>query len=102
MEIAGGKKFGDRLNVIGSVQAIRVNEIQRQVVKSAATGIQRWGHVTNPAWVSFAATPNIPQRLDAALGFLQRAQPCGVLWARTGGTSLSPLIPFALNGMTFH
>ena len=63
--VAGGRKFGDRLHLIGSLEGRRIHQIDRDM--SADSGqwdsFQRWGHVTNPAWVSFAATPNVPQRL---------------------------------------
>jgi hypothetical protein len=63
--VAGGRKFGDKLHLIGSLEGRRIHQIDRDM--SADSGqwdsFQRWGHVTNPAWVSFAATPNVPQRL---------------------------------------
>src|SRR5690606_35636936 len=62
---------------------------------------QRWGWVTNPEWISASATPNVPQRLTLPNVTSSEHSPTGVLWARSGSTSTSPLIPFALNGMTF-
>jgi iron complex outermembrane recepter protein len=58
---AGGKQIGDRLNLIGSIEAREVNEIYRD-----ARETDNWnsiGWVINPDWVSLTATPNIPQRI---------------------------------------
>jgi iron complex outermembrane recepter protein len=100
VEIAGGKKFGDRLNFIGSAQAIRINQIMRDPT-TLGDWFSRWGWVTNPAFVSFAATPGVPQRLTLPWVTSSEHSPSGVLWARRGTNSLSPLIPFSMNGMTF-
>jgi iron complex outermembrane receptor protein len=61
--IAGGRQFGDRLHLIGSLEGRRVHQIDRDM--SAQSGqwdsFQRWGHVTNPAWSTWrAANPNAP------------------------------------------
>lgn len=99
--IAGGTQIGDKLNVIGSVEARHINQILRDPQK-LDDWWQRWGHVTNPAWVSLTATPNIPQRLTLPWVSSTLATPTGMIWAatRTAANSL-PLTPFALNGMTF-
>lgn len=59
--VAGGKQIGDRLNLIGSIEAREVKEIYRE-----PTDTENWnsmGFVINPAWVSLTATPNTPQRI---------------------------------------
>jgi outer membrane receptor protein involved in Fe transport len=61
--VAAGRRFGDRLHVIGSIEGRRVHQIDRDM--SAASGqwdtFQRWGHVTNPAWSTWrAANPTAP------------------------------------------
>lgn len=61
--VAGGRSFGDRLHLIGSVEGRRVHQIDRDM--SAASGqwdsFKRWGHVTNPAWSTWrAANPTAP------------------------------------------
>src|SRR5690606_14280556 len=45
--------------------------------------------------------PNIPQRLTLPNVSSSEHSPTGVIWARNGSNSASPLIPFAFNGMTF-
>jgi iron complex outermembrane recepter protein len=58
--VAGGKKFGDRLNVIASMDARKINEIYRQ--PHDMRNFQSWGFVTNPAW-SPTAGPGIPRQI---------------------------------------
>src|SRR5690606_13769115 len=99
--VAGGKQIGERTHVIGSVQAMHINQINRNADDIDGDWYQRWGWVTNPAWVSKTATPNVPQRLTVPNVASSEHSPTGVLWARNGSNSTSPLIPFSLNGMTF-
>lgn len=63
LSVAAGHQFGDRLNVIASFDAKYINQIERRPESLDPDYFRRWGHVTNPAWVSAAATPNVPQRL---------------------------------------
>jgi iron complex outermembrane recepter protein len=100
MSLAGGRAFGDRMHVIGSVQALEIKEIRR-LPEDLGDWFQRWGWVTNPDWVSATATPNVPQRLTLPWVTSSEHSPTGVIWARRGNNSTSPMIPFALNGMTF-
>ncbi|MES2627253.1 MAG: TonB-dependent receptor [Pseudomonadota bacterium] len=62
VSVAGGKSFGERLHVVGSVEARRINQILRAPEDLDNDWWQRWGHVTNPAWSPGAAI-GIPQRL---------------------------------------
>ena len=89
MSVAGGRQFGDRLNVIGSIEAQRVHDIYR-----SPFDLDNWnsvGLVINPAWVSLTATPNIPQRLWAPR----------VHSATQTATGLITQPGFSLNGYTF-
>jgi outer membrane receptor protein involved in Fe transport len=61
--VAGGFKLGDRLHVIGSLEARQIDQIVRDPQDLDTDWYQRWGWVKNPAWVSATATPNVPQRL---------------------------------------
>ena len=63
LSVAGGKQFGERLNVIASFDAKYMNNMERRPEDLDPDFYRRWGHVTNPAWVSATATPNVPQRL---------------------------------------
>ncbi len=105
--IAGGRSFGDRLHLIGSVEGRRVHQIDRDM--SAASGqwdsFQRWGHVTNPAWSTWrAANPTapisqspVPQRLTLPYVHSTAHTPTGLINApAAGGLPVS-----ALNRQTF-
>ncbi len=61
--IAGGFDIGDRLHVIGSLEARQIDQIVRDTEDLDSSWYQRWGWVKNPAWISATATPNVPQRL---------------------------------------
>jgi len=101
--VAGGKQIGDRMNVIGSVQAMRINQINREADELEGDWFRRWGTVTNPQWVSATATPNIPQRLTLPNVVSTEHSPTGMLWARTNPNSATAPLnnAFRLNGMTF-
>jgi iron complex outermembrane recepter protein len=60
--IAGGTRIGDKLHVTGSVEVNRINQILRDPTE-LGDWFQRLGFVTNPAFVSAAATPGVPQRV---------------------------------------
>lgn len=60
--IAGGFEFGDRLNVIGSLEARQIDQIIRDPEDLDSSWYRRWGWVTNPAWRP-GAPPGTPQRL---------------------------------------
>ncbi len=99
--VAGGKRIGDNLNLVGSVEALHIKQILRDPAALDGDWWQRWGYVTNPAWVSATATPNEPQRLTLPWVSSSEHSPTGVIWARTATSSTATLRPFALNGMTF-
>jgi len=101
LSMAGGKQIGERMHVVGSVEALHINQILRDPTTLDGDWWQRWGWVTNPAWVSATATPNEPQRLTLPWVSSTEHTPTGMIWARTGSASTSPLIPFAFNGYTF-
>jgi outer membrane receptor protein involved in Fe transport len=61
--IAGGFDVGERLHVIGSLEARQIDQIVRDPDDLDSDWYQRWGWVTNPAWISATATPNVPQRV---------------------------------------
>jgi len=89
LSVAGGKQFGDRLNVIGSIESTMVHDINRSPFDT-----DNWdsiGLVINPAWVSLTATPNIPQRLWAPR----------VHSATQTATGMITQPGFSLNGYTF-
>lgn len=62
LSVAGGTRIGERLHVVGSLEARRINQILRAPEELDHDWWQRWGHVQNPSW-SPGAAPGIPQRL---------------------------------------
>ncbi|HWK54123.1 MAG TPA: TonB-dependent receptor plug domain-containing protein, partial [Hyphomicrobiales bacterium] len=66
--IAGGVQVGEKLNIIGSYETRFIEQIDRDPEKLDRDWFQRWGHVTNPAWVAAGCTSGVacaagPQRL---------------------------------------
>ena len=59
--VAGGTQIGDRINVIGSIEAREVNQIYRQ--PKDLENWKSWGFVINPAWRSTDPAGTNPQRL---------------------------------------
>ncbi|MDR0779150.1 MAG: TonB-dependent receptor [Pseudomonadales bacterium] len=99
LSLAGGTKVGDNLHLIGSLEARHINQVLRDPTQFGSW-YQRVGVVTNPAW-SPGAPIGTPQRLTLPWVTSSENNPTGVIWARSGPNSNSPLIPFDLNGMTF-
>jgi iron complex outermembrane recepter protein len=100
MSVAGGKQIGDKVHVIGSLQAMEIEQIFRDPTKT--DWYQGWGHVSNPAWL--ADRNARPIRLTAPYVASTEHSPYGMMWARGGAnpnSSTAPLIPFALNGFVF-
>lgn len=71
----GDDLLDDRLHVFGSVE-LRVNDAYR---RENADWDKRQGYVRNPAWVSFAATPNVPQRLTTQYVYNNNFSPTGLI-----------------------
>jgi len=101
LSAAGGTQLGERLHVIGSLEARHINQIWRDPSDLDEDWFQRWGHVTNPDWYP-GAPAGIPQRLTLPWVASTDSSPTGVIWARSKSSPQpTPLIPFAFNGMTF-
>ena len=100
MSVAGGKQIGDRLHLIGSIQALHMNQIQRDP-EDLGDWWKRWGWVTNPAWKASDPKGTNPQRLTLPWVASTEHSPYGMLWSRKGTSSTSPMNDFALNGMVF-
>ncbi len=60
--IAGGFKVGENLHVVASAEYNHIDQIKRDP-STLGNWFQRYGFVTNPAFVSAAATPGVPVRL---------------------------------------
>jgi outer membrane receptor protein involved in Fe transport len=79
LSIAGGHQFGDRLNVIASYDERYMNQIERRPEDLDPDYFRRWGHVTNPAWISAAATPNVPRQLTLTDVCSSQHSPTGLI-----------------------
>src|SRR5690606_9298761 len=95
--LAGGRQFGERLNVIASLQALDIEQIFRDPATS--DWYRNWGYVTNPAWSP--GDVGVPQRLTLPLVASTEHSPYGMIWARRGNASTSEMHDFALNGHVF-
>lgn len=82
--IAGGTQIGDRLNVIGSVEARHIDQIERLASELDADWFQRWGYLTLPPG-------NEPRRITRPWVAPTNISPAGVI----SGTRTS------LDGLTF-
>jgi outer membrane receptor protein involved in Fe transport len=60
--VAGGFKLGDKLHVVASAEYNHIDQILRDPTE-LGSWFSRKGFVTNPAFVSAAATPGVPIRL---------------------------------------
>lgn len=89
--IAGGTSMMDgRLHLIGSMEARRIQQIQRAPEDLDPSWWKNWGHVTNPEWYR-GAPPGVPQRLTLPYVSSLDLNPMGVIDAPG----------FALDGYTF-
>lgn len=89
--IAGGFEIGDRLNIIGSLEARQIDQIERDALDLDSDWYQRWGFVTNPAWSS-GAPAGTPQRLTMPNVAVTDRHPYGMI----SGTGT------VLDGMVFN
>lgn len=100
VDVAGGMRIGDRLNVIGSFNTTEIDEIQRLAkdVMDKTDWYRNYGHVTSPQW---QADRTGPQRITVPCVSPTDRAPGGMLWSRNNNaTSTStPLTSFAMNGM---
>lgn len=78
VSIAGGKQFGDRLNVIASYDEKYLNNIDRRAEDLDPDWYQRWGYVTNPAWTPSSA-PGVPRQVTLPNVCSSRHSPYGLI-----------------------
>src|SRR5690606_13109190 len=98
--VAGGKRFGERLNVIGSIEARQIDQIWRNPEELDEDWHRGWGWVINPEWYP-GAPAGIPQRLTLPWVASSRSSPMGIIRAKNGSADTDPLIPFAFNEHVF-
>ena len=63
LSVAGGTELGERLHIIGSLEARHVDQIVRDPADLDPSWFQRWGHVQNPAWNANDPPGTNPRRL---------------------------------------
>ncbi len=86
--VAGGKRIGDRLHLIGSIEHRNIDQIERD--PQDLDNWNSWGFVINPAWVTDKSQP---QRLTVPNAVHATQNSAGII------TSSNP--NFRLNGYTF-
>jgi iron complex outermembrane recepter protein len=90
LSFAGGHKFGEKLNVIASVDARYINDIQR-TAEDMDSDFQRWGWVHNPAYNAAHAPGTNPQYLIKPWVSSSIQSPYGlIVGATTGQPQASP------------
>lgn len=93
MSVAGGRQFGDRLHVIGSVETKTTDEIYRAASELDQDWYKRWGYVTNPAYKASDPPGTNPQRITVPWVAPRNYNVAGVISGFPRGS--------AFNGMTF-
>lgn len=87
--VAGGKQFGDRLNVIGSFDSKYINDIQRDAVDMDPDFYQRWGWVHNPAFKATDPAGTNPQYLIRPWVSSSIQSPYGMIVGANRGPALA-------------
>lgn len=102
VDIAGGVRIGERLNIIGSFNSTEIDQIARVAsdVQARTDWYRNTGHVTNPAW---SPGSSVPQRITVDCVSPTTRSPGGMIWSRRNDSfsSRAPLTDFAFNGMVF-
>jgi outer membrane receptor protein involved in Fe transport len=93
LSLAGGRQFGDRLNVIGSVETQTTDDIYRAASELDDDWYRRWGTVTNPAWSAADAPGTNPQRITVPWLTTTSNNSAGIIGGFPRGSTF--------NGMTF-
>ena len=57
MSVAGGKRFGEKLNLIGSIDVKQIDQIDRDPEQLDPDWFQRWGYVTCPEYQASRTGP---------------------------------------------
>jgi outer membrane receptor protein involved in Fe transport len=78
VSVAGGTQIGEKLNLIGSFEERRIDQITRNPEELDSEWFQRWGWVTNPDW-SPGAPAGVPQRLTLPWVSSSQHSPYGLI-----------------------
>src|SRR5262245_56814386 len=91
VSIAGGHGFlYDKLHLTGSVDVKSIEQIGPSRDRFGEDWWQDWGLVRNPAYVSAAATPNVPQRITVPHVYGAQSSPQGLIITSTTGNATNP------------
>jgi outer membrane receptor protein involved in Fe transport len=91
VSIAGGHGFlDDKLHLTGSVDVKSIEQIGPSRDRFDESWWQDWGLVRNPAYVSAAATPGVPQRITVPHVFGAQSSPQGFNITSTTGNAANP------------
>ncbi len=97
--IAGGMRFGEKLHVVASAEYNHIDQIMRDPTK-LGDWFQRYGYVTNPAFVAGTATPqrltlpNVISSVHSPYGRIDTAYPLNNVQTAAG-------VPFTLRNTVF-
>ena len=89
LSVAGGRQFGERLNVIGSFDSRYINDIQRTEADMDPDFYQRWGWVHNPAYKSTDPAGTNPQYLIRPWVSSSIQSPYGLIVGANRGPALA-------------
>lgn len=89
LSVAGGTEIGDRLNVIGSIDARYINDIQRNADDMDPDFYQRWGWVHNPAFRATDPPGTNPQYLIRPWVSSSIQSPYGLIVGANRGPALA-------------
>jgi iron complex outermembrane recepter protein len=87
LSVAAGKQFGDRFNVIASVDSKFINQYERDAVDLDPDYYKRWGLVTNPAYRATDPPGTNPQRLTLPWVTSSYSSPYGVIGPGPGASA---------------
>src|SRR5262245_59878905 len=86
VSIAGGHGFlDDKLHLTGSVDVKSIEQIGPSRDRFGGDWWQDWGLVRNPAYVSAAATPGVPQRITVPHVYGAQSSPQGLIISSAAG-----------------
>lgn len=89
VSVAGGRKFGEKLNVIGSFESRYINDIQRTHEDMDPAFFKRWGWVHNPAYKASDPVGTNPQYLVRPWVSSSIQSPYGLIVGANRGPALA-------------
>lgn len=109
LSLAFGHKFGEKLNIIGSVDSKHIDQIERSAADMSPDFYQRWGWVGNPAFKASDPAGTNPQYLIKPWVHSTIQSPYGLIVGANVGPALAspsavaagaPAAVFAASGLS--